>query len=148
LGNRNGEGKTKLTHCWAGIKLAKEYPEFLLMVNGGGQTTLDSQIRISNFPPWVFCNIFWVTSSRDYDKNLFINNPINRYSIGQYTEGLKNNTDGSLDIYIQNASAGADKESNWLPAAEGSFNMVLRLYLPQPQALNGTWQLPLVQKVG
>jgi hypothetical protein len=26
--------------------------------------------------------------------------------------------------------------------------MVMRLYLPQPQALNGTWQLPLVQRVG
>jgi hypothetical protein len=79
---------------------------------------------------------------------LLIHLPINRYSIGQYTEGLKNNTDGSVDIYIQKTSPGTDKESNWLPAPEGSFNMVLRLYLPQPQALNGTWQLPEVQKVG
>jgi hypothetical protein len=89
---------------------------------------------------------FWSVSMYN-DKNLFVDNPINRYSIGQYTEGIKNNTDGSLDIYIQNASPGADKESNWLPAPEGSFNMVMRLYLPQPQALNGTWQLPLVQNV-
>jgi hypothetical protein len=90
---------------------------------------------------------FWSVSMYN-DKNLFIDNPINRYSIGQYTEGLKNNTDGSVDIYIQNASPGADKESNWLPAPEGSFNMVLRTYLPQSQVLNGTWQLPLVQNVG
>ena len=90
---------------------------------------------------------FWSISMYN-DKNIFVDNPINRYSIGQYTEGLKNNTDGSLDIYIQHASPGADKESNWLPAPEGSFNMVLRTYLPQPQILNGTWQLPLVQKVG
>jgi len=90
---------------------------------------------------------FWSVSMYN-DRNLFVENPINRYSIGQYTEGLKNNTEGSLDIYIQNASPGADKESNWLPAPEGSFNMVMRLYLPQPQALNGTWQLPLVEKVG
>ena len=90
---------------------------------------------------------FWSVSMYN-DKNLFVDNPINRYSIGQYTEGLKNNTDGSVDIYIQNTSPGADKESNWLPAPEGSFNMVLRTYLPQPQILNGTWQLPLVQNVG
>jgi hypothetical protein len=44
---------------------------------------------------------------------------INGYNIGQYAEGLKNNTDGSLDIYIQNAGTGADKESNWLPSPEG-----------------------------
>jgi hypothetical protein len=90
---------------------------------------------------------FWSVSMYN-DKNLFVDNPINRYSIGQYTEGLKNNTDGSLDIFIQNKNPGPDKESNWLPSPEGSFNMVIRLYLPQPQALNGTWQLPLVQKVG
>jgi hypothetical protein len=82
------------------------------------------------------------------DKQLFVDNPLNRYNIGKYTEGLKNNTDGSLDIYLQKSSPGADKESNWLPAAEGAFNMNFRMYLPQPQALNGTWQLPLVQKVG
>ena len=88
---------------------------------------------------------FWSITMYN-DKGLFVDNPINRYSIGKYTEGLKNNTDGSLDIYIQNASPGADKESNWLPSANGTFSMVLRMYLPQPQALNGTWQLPLVQE--
>jgi hypothetical protein len=90
---------------------------------------------------------FWSVSMYN-DKNLFVDNPINRYSIGKYTEGLKNNTDGSLDIFIQHNNPGKDKESNWLPSPEGSFNMVMRLYLPQPQALNGTWQLPLVQHVG
>ena len=42
---------------------------------------------------------FWSVTMYN-DKNLFVDNPINRYSIGQYTEGLKNNTDGSLDIFI------------------------------------------------
>lgn len=90
---------------------------------------------------------FWSITMYN-DKNLFVDNPINRYSIGKYTEGLKNSTDGSLDIYIQNANPGKDKESNWLPAPEGSFNMIMRTYLPQPQILNGTWQLPSVQNVG
>jgi hypothetical protein len=45
-------------------------------------------------------------------------------------EGLKNNTDGSLDIYIQHASPGKDRESNWLPSDKNSFNLILRMYLP------------------
>jgi hypothetical protein len=90
---------------------------------------------------------FWSITMLN-DKGLFVENPINRYNIGKYTEGLKNNTDGSLDIYLQSANPGADKESNWLPAPEGAFNMNFRMYLPQPQILNGTWQLPLVDKVG
>jgi hypothetical protein len=110
----------------------------------GGNSTYLMHFEPGQTPP---VDGFWSVSMYN-DKNLFVENPINRYSIGQYTEGLKNNTDGSLDIYVQNASPGADKESNWLPAPEESFNMVMRLYLPQAQALNGTWQLPLVQNVG
>jgi hypothetical protein len=87
---------------------------------------------------------FWSISMYN-DKSLFVDNPINRYNIGKYTEGLKNNTDGSLDIYIQNANPGADKESNWLPAPQGGFNLVMRMYLPQPQVLNGTYQYPTIQ---
>ena len=78
---------------------------------------------------------FWSISMYN-DDGLFVDNPINRYSIGTYTERLKNNIDGSLDI--QNASPGTDKESNWLPSAEGTFSMTFRLYLPQSQVLNGT----------
>lgn len=72
-------------------------------------------------------------------KAYFEDNPINRYAIGDRTPGLKVNTDGSLDIYLQKAIPGADKESNWLPAPEGAFSANLRHYLPQPQVLNGYW---------
>ena len=33
----------------------------------------------------------------------------------------------SLDIYIQNARPGPDKEFNWLPSPESGFNLVLRM---------------------
>jgi hypothetical protein len=59
---------------------------------------------------------------------------------------LKNNTDGSVDLYIQNKNPGPDRESNWLPAAEGKFNMILRTYLPQSQVLNGTGVPPAVER--
>ena len=53
-------------------------------------------------------------------------NPIDRYSIGDRTKGLKYNEDGSLDIYIQDNSPGPDKESNWLPAPNDRFILSLR----------------------
>ena len=43
-----------------------------------------------------------------------VDNPINRYSIGDRTPGIKHNQEGSLDIYIQHDNPGKDKESNWL----------------------------------
>ena len=47
-------------------------------------------------------------------------NPINRYSISA-RQNLKRNADGSVDLYVQKGSPGADKESKWLPAPAGKF---------------------------
>jgi len=137
------------TQYGLGANIAQEafYP--LAFTDSQGKTLSGNSSYLIHFEPGQTppVNAFWSITMYD-EKGLLVDNPINRYSIGKYTEGLKNNTDGSLDIYIQNANPGADKQSNWLPSAEGTFNMALRTYLPQPQALNGTWQAPLVQNVG
>lgn len=91
---------------------------------------------------------FWSITMYNTKSQQFVDNPINRYNIGKYTQGLKNNTDGSLDIFIQHASPGKDKESNWLPADKDGFYLAMRLYLPGEQVLNGTWTPPPVQHIG
>ena len=88
---------------------------------------------------------FWSMTMYD-DQQYFVPNPLDRYAIGDRDE-LAFGTDGSLDIFIQYASPGADKESNWLPAPEEDFNLMMRLYWPKPQVLDGTWAPPAVMKV-
>lgn len=93
-------------------------------------------------------NGFW--SLTMYDQNyFFVANPLNRYSISA-RQNLKANADGSVDLYIQNKSPGADKESNWLPAPKGQFILMLRLYWPKtgkPSILDGSWKIPAVRAV-
>ncbi len=77
----------------------------------------------------------------------FVDNPLNRYTLSPRND-LKYNADGSLDLYIQHASPGKDKESNWLPAPAGKFILMLRLYWPQeksPSILDGSWAPPAVK---
>jgi hypothetical protein len=91
-------------------------------------------------------NAFWSITLYN-NKSYLAENPINRYSISQHTEGLKYNPDGSLDIYIQHASPGTEKESNWLPAPSGEFNLVLREYNPKDAILKGEYQITPVQRI-
>jgi len=73
----------------------------------------------------------------------FVENPAKRYAIGDRTPGLQFNPDGSLDLYLQqNPPPG--HESNWLPALAGGFALMMRVYLPEPTVLDGTYRLPAV----
>lgn len=89
---------------------------------------------------------FW--SLTMYDENyFFVENTINRQSISA-REALKTNADGSVDLYIQNESPGADNETNWLPAPKGKFILMMRLYWPNetnPSIIDGTWKIPPVK---
>jgi hypothetical protein len=89
---------------------------------------------------------FW--SLTMYDEEGFqVANPINRFAIGD-RDPLKFNVNGSLDIHIQNANPGADKESNWLPAPKsGELGLTLRLYAPKPQVADGRWNPPAIKRV-
>jgi hypothetical protein len=79
----------------------------------------------------------------------FVDNPLNKYTVSP-RNNLKYNDDGSLDIYIQNASPGTDKEANWLPAPKDKFVLMMRMYWPiekDPSILNGSWNPPAVKLV-
>jgi hypothetical protein len=91
---------------------------------------------------------FWSLTMYD-DKYFFVDNPLNRYTLSERNK-LKVNKDGSVDLYLQNKSPGKDKEANWLPAPEGRFILMLRLYWPRekaPSILDGTWQPSAVARV-
>lgn len=79
------------------------------------------------------------------DKQFFVPNPIGRYAIGD-RDKIEFNNDGSLTIYVQYESPGKDKESNWLPAPNDSFNLCMRLYWPKKEVLNGTWKPPRIER--
>ena len=89
---------------------------------------------------------FWsLTLYNEY--HLFTLNPLGRYSLGTKNKNLQYNTDGSLTLYAGAKSPGKDKESNWLPAPEGTFSLYIRCYWAEQPVLDGTWKPPQVEKV-
>ncbi len=98
-------------------------------------------------------NAFWSVTMYDGKTQLLIENPINRYLINApMLPDMKKDEDGSLTIYIQKDSPGADKESNWLPAPNDTAYLVMRLYWPKTEAPSvlppgeGTWAPPGIVK--
>jgi hypothetical protein len=94
-------------------------------------------------------NAFWSVTMYDGKSQLLVKNPINRYLINSpMLPGMRKNEDGSLTLYLQKDSPGADREANWLPAPADTIYLVMRLYWPKTEAPSilpageGTWQPP------
>ena len=131
------------------------YP--ITRIDSDGQTLDGSKSTYTlTFPPGQQppVNAFWSLTMYDGKTQLLIENPINRYLINSpMLPGMKTNADGSLTLYIQNKSPGADKEANWLPAPNGTIYLVMRLYWPKTEAPSilppgeGTWQPPGIKRV-
>jgi hypothetical protein len=90
---------------------------------------------------------FWSVTMYGADRFL-VPNAIDRYTIGDRTQGLSYGRGHSLKIYISHNPPAAKLRSNWLPAPAGHFQLNLRLYEPKPAALNGRWQPPTVSRTG
>ena len=114
------------------------YPLSRLDANGDPYTGARNYVMHFEKKATPPTNAFWSLTMYN-NQQFFVANPLNRYAISPHLGPLTYNADGSLDIYIQNVSPGSSKESNWLPAPLGGFNMVLRVYWPQESVLNGSW---------
>lgn len=111
-------------------------------LNGSSSYTL--RFAPGQLPP---VNSFWSLTMYKMPQSLLVANPINRYLINSpMLPNLIKDPDGGITIHVQNQSPGPDKEANWLPAPDGPFQMILRLYWPKEEALNGTWKAPQAVK--
>jgi hypothetical protein len=108
-------------------------------LDGGGKYTIHFDKGAT--PP---VDAFWSVTLYDSEGFQVANSP-NRFAVSSWMP-FKYNADGSLDLYFQNESPGADKEANWLPAPKGPFNLTMRLYAPRSDALTGKWNPPPITK--
>jgi len=123
------------------------YP--LLVLDNEGQKLDGSKQYTLRFAPGQLppVNAFWSMTMYRMPEILLVANPIDRYLLNApMLDQFKRDADGGLTLYFQNESPGKDKEANWLPAPKGWFMVVMRLYWPKEEALNGTWTPPQVQR--
>ena len=125
------------------------YPTYLADAEGKALDASVSNYTITfkkgDLPP---VKAFWSLTMYDGKTQLLIDNPINRYLLNSpMMEKFVLNNDGSLTLYVQKDSPDKDLESNWLPAPDGAFYVIMRLYGPKKEALEGKWVSPPLVKV-
>jgi hypothetical protein len=150
LGRYGNDYNTRAFIAYAGLGALTSddavYPS--AFVDGDGHALDAAYHYVIHFPkghlPPSAANVWSISP---YRENFYIRNKLNRYGVLS-SMPFKYNTDGSLDIYVQARSPGADKESNWLPTPPtGPFNLTTRIYQPKKEMLDGTYRLPPVMKV-
>lgn len=91
---------------------------------------------------------FWSLTLYDGKTQLLVDNPLRRYLLNSaMLDGFVRSPDGAITFHIQKDAPGKPKEANWLPAPDGPFYLVLRIYLPKPEVLEGKWKHPPLTRV-
>jgi len=108
------------------------------------QMTGDQLYRIhfaaDQLPP---TRAFWSVTTYD-NEGYLEQNKLDRYSLGS-NHDLSFNPDGSLDIYLSHVRP--EDVANWTPTPVGEFKILLRIYWPSQQILDGKWSLPPIEKM-
>lgn len=148
----NGDYLARMSSAALGIygnsKEEALYPAYFVdadnkPLDGSGSYTL--RFAPGELPP---VNAFWSLTMYELPASLLSANKLDRYLINSaMLPDLKKDADGGLTLDIRHESPGADREANWLPAPEGPFFMVMRLYWPKPEALDGRWKAPALRRV-
>ncbi len=103
----------------------------------------DYTMRFETLPP---VGAFWSVTMYGTPDFLLVRNPIDRYSIGDRTPGLRIAADGSLTIAMRHEPPDDPEErANWLPTPQGGFRPVLRMYEPEGPVLDGSYLPPPIK---
>ncbi|MER7668299.1 DUF1254 domain-containing protein [Kitasatospora sp. NPDC096128] len=109
-------------------------------VNGDHDYTL--RFEAGEMPP---AGAFWSVTMYD-GEGYQVANDIDRFALGDRDDLAYDEQDGSLTIFISKHNPGPERVSNWLPAPSGPLGITMRLYAPEPEVLDGTWNPPAVVK--
>ena len=103
------------------------------------------ELRFQAAPP---VNAFWSVTMYGVPDFYLVDNPIDRYSIGDRTPDLSYGDDGSLTIFMQRDEPQTpEARANWLPTPAGAFRPLMRMYEPKVAILDGSYELPGIERL-
>lgn len=115
--------------------------------DGNGQPLTGDKSWRLKIPPGLPAGAFWSLTmyQQEADGRLFfVPNVLDRFAVGDRSQHLRPERDGSIELFIQHAKPSGERVVNWLPAPTGKFVLMFRAYLPGSGLLDGSVRLPPV----
>ncbi len=134
---------------WANI--ASETISFVGLTDRDRLPLHGNRTYLIRFPsegkPDAQVNAFWAMTLYSVPDHQPVSNALQRYGLSSLSD-VKLNTDGSLSLWLAPTQPKGIAESNWLPTPAGrAFALDLRMYVPKPDVLDGTWFPAPIQRV-
>jgi hypothetical protein len=126
-----------VAHCGIYSNTAAEYSIIAATADNQGQPLTGDRTHVIHMDQKDFPKVaaYWGVTIYRLPERLFFPNPVNRRMVNSLDKAVKYHADGSLDIYIQKASPGQDREANWLPTPDGPLQLIFRMYSPTDPAI-------------
>jgi hypothetical protein len=116
-------------------------------VDADGDPLTGNQSYVWRLDPEPPVDAFWSITMYDLPEFFLVDNPIDRYSIGDRTPGIVRDADDSITITISRTEPPEPAaRANWLPAPAGEFRPILRMYNPHPQVFDGSYRIPPIRR--
>ena len=142
--------RAAVTQLGWGANSPKEamYPNYAKDADGDALDASKSRYTLTftkgQLPP---VRSFWSLTMYDAKTQLMVDNLLDRYLLNStMVDEMAKNDDGSITLYFQKDPPDDNLKANWLPAPNGPFYMLLRLYWPEKTILDGDWKQPLIKK--
>ncbi|BBZ25847.1 hypothetical protein MMAD_01420 [Mycolicibacterium madagascariense] len=133
---------------YGNTKTEAVYPGFVTDDTGApllGTNAYAYRFAPAQLPP---VNAFWSLTMYDATTSLLVANPIDRYLINSpMLPDLVQDPDGGHTLHLQHTAPAQNVQANWLPTPAGAFRIILRLYWPKPEVLDGRWVAPKPHRV-
>lgn len=95
-------------------------------------------------PAHSFCSL----TMYEMPASLLVANALNRYRLDStMLPDFVRDADGGIPLHIRHQPPGKTKEPNRPPAPKGPCVVIMRLYWPKADALDGTWKQPPLKRM-